>query len=48
MACTISCQRPFVSNLIILGVIVNRCFKGNSCSKYLDKTKEVIKEGFTS
>ena len=46
--CTISCQRPFVPNLNMFGIVLKRCFKENSCSECLDKTKEVTKEGFTS
>ena len=38
---TVFCQRLFVPNLIILGVVLKRSFEENSCSKCLDKTEEL-------
>ena len=40
--------RLFVPNLLILGVVLKRSFKEMSCSESLDKTEEVINEGFIS
>ena len=48
IACMISCQRIFVPNLIILGVVLGRDLVGNNCSESFDKNGERINEGFTS
>ena len=45
---TITCQRHFVSNLIIFRVVLKKGFEENNCSEFLDKTEKVIKEGFIS
>ena len=48
IVCTIPCQRLFVPNLILIGVVLERSLEENSCSESFYKTGEVINEGFTS
>ena len=48
IVCTIPCQRLFVPNLIIIGVVLERSLKENSYPESFLKTGEVKNEGFTS
>ena len=41
-------SETLVSNLAALGVSLKSSFMENGCLEYLDGTKELIKEGFTS
>ena len=45
---TIPCQRLFVSNLMFIGVVIERSLKKNSSFESFYKTEEVINEEFTS
>ena len=48
IVCTIPCQRLFVPNLILIGVVLERSLEEKSCSESFYKTEELINEGFTS
>ena len=48
MACTISCQRLFVPNLVFIGVVLERSLEESNYPESFYKTGEVINEGFTS
>ena len=48
IVCTIPCQRLFVPNLILVGVVLERSLEENSCSESFNKTGEVIKDSFLS
>ena len=41
-------SQRLINYLIILGVVLKRCFEENSCSTRLDKTEAVINEGLNS
>ena len=44
MVCMIPCQRLFVPNLILIGIVLERSLEENSCSESLYKTRKVINE----
>ena len=47
ITCTITCQRPIVPNLIVIGVVLGRSLEENSISESFYKTGERINEGLT-
>ena len=48
IVCTIHCQRVFVPNLTLVGIVLERSLEENSFTESFYKTGEVINEGFTS